>query len=188
MILLIDNYDSFTYNIYQYLCQLNQRVKVVRNDQTTLSKITKMAPDAIILSPGPGHPRDAGICLEVIENIGPQIPILGVCLGHQAIGMAFGAEVIKAPVMMHGKTSEIKHSRRGLYSGIACPMEVTRYHSLIIDRNSLPKSLKVTSETADGVIMGVKHKRFPIEGVQFHPESYLTKEGMKLFDNFCNRI
>ncbi|SME93646.1 anthranilate synthase component II [Pseudobacteriovorax antillogorgiicola] len=188
MILLIDNYDSFTFNVYQYLCQLGQKVKVVRNDKMAMSDIERMAPDAIVISPGPGNPDQAGITLETIETFAGSIPILGICLGHQSIAQAFGGRVIRAKTMMHGKTSPVSHTGRGLFQGLPKPLTVTRYHSLIVERKSLPKCFRITSETEDGVIMGIKHKRFPIEGIQFHPESYMTDSGLKILENFCAQL
>ena len=188
MILLIDNYDSFTFNVYQYLCQLGQKVKVVRNDKITIKGIEKARPEAIVISPGPGNPNEAGITLEAINSFAGEIPILGICLGHQSIGQAFGGKIVRARTMMHGKVSLINHSGRGLYRGLTNPLSVTRYHSLIIDRPTLPKCFRITAETEDGIIMGIKHKRYPIEGIQFHPESYRTERGIEILENFCNQI
>lgn len=188
MILLIDNYDSFTFNIYQYLCQLKAKVKVVRNDALNLRQIARMKPKGIVISPGPGIPDEAGISMELVTHFGPEIPILGICLGHQSIAQAFGGRVIRAPRMMHGKLSEIYHKRSGLYRGLASPLTVTRYHSLIVERDSLPSCFRITSETEDGLIMGIRHKRYPIEGIQFHPESYMTHSGILMLENFLHVI
>lgn len=184
MILLIDNYDSFTYNIFQYLSQLGAKVKVVRNDAIEVSAIARLKPEAIVISPGPGNPDEAGITLETIQSYAGKIPILGVCLGHQAIGQAFGGKVVRAGKLMHGKTSEVKHKGLGLFKGLPSPLSVTRYHSLIVDKPSLPKVLEVTASTEDGLIMGLRHKKFLVEGVQFHPESYTTEHGMRMLENF----
>jgi len=186
MILLIDNYDSFTYNIYQYLGCLGAKVKVVRNDAIAVKDIARMKPEAIVLSPGPGTPDEAGIMLETIKTYAGKIPILGVCLGHQSIGQAFGGKVIRAGKLMHGKTSMVKHSNKGVFKGLPNPLEVTRYHSLIVERKSLPDTLEVTASTDDGLIMGLRHKRFLVEGVQFHPESYMTQKGMEMLQNFLD--
>ncbi|MCX6129621.1 MAG: aminodeoxychorismate/anthranilate synthase component II [Proteobacteria bacterium] len=184
MILLIDNYDSFTYNIYQYLGSLDYKIKVLRNDQLTVAAIGQLKPEAIVLSPGPGTPDEAGITLACIREYAGKIPILGVCLGHQAIAQAFGALVVRAKKPMHGKTSVIEHRGKGLFKGLPKTFEVTRYHSLLVDPKSLPASLEATAWTQDGVIMALKHKRFLLEGVQFHPESYQTQHGMQMFRNF----
>ncbi len=184
MILLIDNYDSFTFNIEQYLGELRQKVLVVRNDAVTLSEIAKKRPKAIVISPGPGNPDEAGITLDLIQHFQGKIPILGVCLGHQAIGQAFGGKVSKAPRMMHGKLSRIKHDGKGVFQGLPQNFLVTRYHSLHVAEESLPSCLKVTARTEDGIIMGLRHKKFAIEGVQFHPESYLTEHGHAMLANF----
>ena len=185
MILMIDNYDSFTYNLVQYFGELKADIKVFRNDALTIEQIRKMKPDKIVISPGPGRPEDAGISVDIIKKLGPQIPVLGVCLGHQGIGYAFGGKVINAKRLMHGKTSMIKHSGEGVFKGIPVPFEATRYHSLVIDSKHVPDCLTVTAKTTDdGEIMGVQHKTYPIYGVQFHPESILTKEGIKILKNF----
>jgi anthranilate synthase/aminodeoxychorismate synthase-like glutamine amidotransferase len=186
MILVIDNYDSFTYNIVQYLGELGAKIVVYRNDQITIGEIKKMKPEKILISPGPGEPKDAGISEEVIKTFGPKIPILGVCLGHQAIGEVFGGKIVRATSIMHGKTSLIKHSAKGVFKGISNPFEATRYHSLVVERKSFPRSLEIVAETKDKdkEIMGLKHKKYPVYGVQFHPESILTAEGMKLLKNF----
>lgn len=186
MILLIDNYDSFTYNIYQYLGCLGAKVKVVRNDAISVKDVARMKPEAIVLSPGPGTPDESGITLETITTYAGKIPILGVCLGHQSIGQAFGGKVIRASKLMHGKTSVIQHKNKGVFKGLPNPLEVTRYHSLIVERKSLPDCLEVTATTDDGLIMGLRHKRFLVEGVQFHPESYVTQNGMDMLQNFLD--
>jgi anthranilate synthase/aminodeoxychorismate synthase-like glutamine amidotransferase len=184
MFLVIDNYDSFTYNLVQYLGELGGDVLVFRNDQVTPEEIESMGPERIIISPGPCTPKQAGISIPVIQRFAGKIPILGVCLGHQAIGEAFGGEVVRAPRLMHGKTSMIYHDGKTLYRGLPQPFEATRYHSLIVRRESLPPVLEVSAETQEGEIMGLRHKSFPVEGVQFHPESILTKVGMDLLRNF----
>jgi anthranilate synthase/aminodeoxychorismate synthase-like glutamine amidotransferase len=186
MILLIDNYDSFTYNLYQHLSELGANVVVHRNDQITLDEIERMLPELsrIVVSPGPCTPAEAGISIDVIREFAGQVPMLGVCLGHQAIGAAFGGNVIRADEVMHGKTSAIHHNDTGVFAGLPNPFIATRYHSLIVERSSLPAELEVTAETADGVIMGLRHRNFPIEGVQFHPESILTTVGKDLLANF----
>ena len=184
MILVIDNYDSFTYNLVHLLGYHTRDLKVVRNDALEVDDIRRLAPSAILVSPGPGRPADAGITEDVIRELGEEIPILGVCLGHQAIGEVYGGRVTYAPTLMHGKTSEIEHDGSGLYQDVANPFTATRYHSLVVDRNSLPEDLEITAETADGVIMGVRHRRHPVEGIQFHPESVLTREGPKIIANW----
>jgi para-aminobenzoate synthetase component II len=186
MILLIDNYDSFTYNLVQRLGEIDPGLdlQVVRNDQITLEEIEAMRPDRLIISPGPCTPREAGISTQVVERFGPSIPLLGVCLGHQCIGQAFGGRIVRADRIMHGKTSWISHDNQGVYRGLPNPFEATRYHSLVIQPGTLPEDLEVVSWTDQGEIMGVRHRRFPIEGVQFHPESFLTHEGTRLLKNF----
>jgi len=186
MILLIDNYDSFTYNLVQRLGEIDPglELRVVRNDQITLEEIEALRPSRLIISPGPCTPREAGISTQVVERFGPSIPLLGVCLGHQCIGQAFGGRIVRAERIMHGKTSWITHDNRGLYRGLANPFEATRYHSLVIQPGTLPEDLEVVAWTDRGEIMGVRHKRLPIEGVQFHPESFLTHEGTQLLKNF----
>ncbi len=184
MIRVIDNYDSFTYNLVQYLGELGAQLEVRRNDQTTVAEIQKLAPERIVISPGPKTPNDAGICLEVISNFSGRIPVLGVCLGHQAIGQAFGGRVIRAPELMHGKTSLISHDGKTLFAGLPNPFPATRYHSLIVERSSLPDCLEISARTVDGLIMGLRHKEFKVEGVQFHPESVLTEAGKQLLANF----
>lgn len=184
MILLIDNYDSFTYNLVQYLGELGAEVLVKRNDEVTLEDLDHLMPERIVISPGPCTPNEAGISVELIRNFAESIPILGVCLGHQAIGAAYGGEIVRAPYVMHGKTSEIHHDSKTIYAGLPNPFTATRYHSLIIKRETLPSELVVTAETSDGVIMGVRHREYPLEGVQFHPESILTTVGKDLLRNF----
>ena len=186
MILLIDNYDSFTYNLYQYLSELGVRVEVVRNDKITLDRIESMKPERIVISPGPGRPEDGGVSLECIATFGPRVPLLGVCLGHQCIGQVFGGRVIAAPRLMHGKTSEISHDGKRLFKGIGNPFTATRYHSLIVEDTTLPGCLEVTARSEQGELMGIRHKKYPIEGIQFHPESILTPAGMQLLKNFIN--
>ena len=183
-ILLIDNYDSFTYNLYHYLSSLKCNVDVYRNDKIKISKINKKKNQKIVISPGPGNPNQAGSCLKIVKNFYKIIPILGVCLGHQVIGQVFGSKIIPAKKLMHGKTSLIKHNGKGVFRGIKKTINATRYHSLIIDRKTLGKDLLITAETKDNVIMGVMHKKYKIHGVQFHPESIKTPEGMKLLKNF----
>src|SRR5688572_25617577 len=178
MILVIDNYDSFTYNLVQYLGELGTLPLVRRNDEITVGEVAAMQPERIVISPGPGRPEQAGITLDLIRALGPTTPVLGVCLGHQAIGMAFGGAVVRAKAPMHGKTSAISHDGKGLFAGIASPFTVARYHSLIVDRTSWPADLEVTAQTEDdGTVMALRHREFPIHGVQFHPESIMTKEG-----------
>jgi para-aminobenzoate synthetase component 2 len=184
MILLIDNYDSFTFNLAQYLGQMGQNVEIRRNDQITLDEIEELGPERIIISPGPCTPKEAGISVPLIQRFAGKIPILGVCLGHQAIGAAFGGRVIRAKKLMHGKTSEIQHDRKTIFRGLPLPFVATRYHSLIVDRESLPRALEISAETDDGVIMGLRHRKLRIEGVQFHPESVLTDAGFQLLKNF----
>lgn len=185
MLLIIDNYDSFTYNLAQYLGELGAELEVMRNDQVTTAEILEMAPDRIVISPGPCTPNEAGISLDVITTLGEAIPILGVCLGHQAIGQAYGGQVVRAPYVMHGKISPIRHlDDDQLFAGLSNPFEATRYHSLIVDRPSLPDCLQVTAETEDGLIMAMRHKSHPVWGVQFHPESILTGEGKSILANF----
>lgn len=184
MILMIDNYDSFTYNLVQYLGELGENLEVVRNDKMTIKEIKTMRPRKIVISPGPGRPNDAGISNDVIKELGESIPILGVCLGHQCIGEVFGGRIIGASRLMHGKTSLIYHNGKDIFKGIPNPFEATRYHSLIVERKTFPKCLELTAETKDKEVMGLKHKRYPIWGVQFHPESILTKEGKKILANF----
>jgi len=185
MILVIDNYDSFTYNLVQYLGELGTEPFVKRNDDITVDQIAALKPERIVISPGPGRPEQAGITLDVIRTLGPTIPLLGVCLGHQAIGMAFGGAVVRARVPMHGKTSAISHDGRGVFAGMATPLTVARYHSLIVDRAGWPDDLEVSAQTEDdGTVMALRHRSFPIHGVQFHPESIMTREGHHLLRNF----
>jgi anthranilate synthase component 2 len=184
MLLMIDNYDSFTYNLVQYLGELGEDVKVVRNDELNVDEIESLAPARIVLSPGPCTPNEAGVSLEVIERFKGRVPILGVCLGHQAIGQAFGGKVVHARTLMHGKVSRIHHSGAGVFRGLPTPYDATRYHSLAIERDTCPVELEVTAWTEDGEIMGVRHRSLPVEGVQFHPESILTEHGHALLRNF----
>jgi anthranilate synthase/aminodeoxychorismate synthase-like glutamine amidotransferase len=186
MILLLDNYDSFTYNLAQYLGQMGQQLEVRRNDQITLEEIEQRRPERIVISPGPCTPNEAGISVELIQRFAGEIPILGVCLGHQAIGAAFGGKVIRAPEIMHGKTSEIHHDSKTIFRDLPQDFEATRYHSLIVERKSLPETLEISAETADGTIMGLRHRKLRVEGVQFHPESVLTDAGFKLLENFLS--
>ena len=187
MILIIDNYDSFTYNLVHLVAMHTDDYKVVRNDAITLEEIKALAPEKILISPGPGRPEDAGISEAIIREIGPKTPVLGVCLGHQAIGQVFGATVTYAPSLMHGKTSIIEHQGKGLYHNVAQQFTATRYHSLVLQPESIPDVLEVTCQTPDGVVMGVRHREFPIEGIQFHPESILTTEGPKLIENWIKQ-
>ena len=186
MILLLDNYDSFTYNLAQYLGQLGQQLAVRRNDEITLDEIEEMAPERIVISPGPCTPKEAGISVPLIQRFAGKIPILGVCLGHQAIGAAFGGRVIRAAKLMHGKTSEIEHDGRTIFQGLPQSFIATRYHSLIVERKSLPRELEISAETEDGTIMGFRHRKLRVEGVQFHPESVLTGAGFDLLKNFLS--
>ncbi|HEY7170925.1 MAG TPA: aminodeoxychorismate/anthranilate synthase component II [Vicinamibacterales bacterium] len=185
MILVLDNYDSFTYNLVQYLGELGAEVSVVRNDVATIDQISSTHPERIVISPGPGRPEDAGVTMDVIKRLGAETPIFGVCLGHQAIGAAFGGSVVRASVPMHGKTSTIEHNGRGVFSGLTAPFLASRYHSLVVAEAGLPSELEVTARTQeDGTIMGLRHRSLPIHGVQFHPESILTGEGRKILRNF----
>ena len=191
MVFVIDNYDSFTYNLVQYLGELGARVVVRRNDEVTVDEIAAMGPERILVSPGPGRPENAGVTLEAITRLGPRIPVLGVCLGHQAIGLAFGGRVVRAPTPMHGKTSTIRHDGRGIFRGVSNPFDAARYHSLIVERSSLPEELEVAAETVEaagglqsGLVMALRHRRYPVHGVQFHPESIMTDPGMRLIENF----
>lgn len=195
MIIVIDNYDSFTYNLVQYLGELGEEfpvaknIEVYRNDKIDLETIRLLKPDGIVISPGPGRPDDAGVSLEIIKELGPTLPVLGVCLGHQCIGQIFGGRVIAAPVLMHGKTSEIYHTEKGVFQGLDKPFNATRYHSLIVERDSLPDSLEVTAWIEGGMIMGLRHREYPhIQGVQFHPESILTGQGKALLRNFVKDL
>ena len=185
MVCVIDNYDSFTYNLVQYLGELGAEVKVMRNDAVSLDDIARVNPDRIVISPGPGRPEDAGITMDVIKRFGQKTPILGVCLGHQAIGAVFGGSVVRASVPMHGKTSTIEHDSRGVFAGITEPFVASRYHSLVVAEKGLPADLEVSARTKDeGTIMGLRHRQWPIHGVQFHPESILTSEGHRILRNF----
>jgi para-aminobenzoate synthetase component II len=184
MILMIDNYDSFTYNLVQYLGEMGEELRVYRNDKISVSEIEALKPDRIIISPGPCTPKEAGISVETIKHFAGKVPILGVCLGHQSIGYAFGGKIIRADRLMHGKTSLIQHDSQGVFRDMPNPFTATRYHSLVIERSSMPECLQITAETDIGEIMGIRHKDLPIEGVQFHPESILTQEGKKLLKNF----
>jgi len=184
MLLVIDNYDSFTYNLVQYLGELGAQIKVLRNDKVTLSDIQRLRPERIVISPGPGRPVDAGISKKVIEQFMSQVPILGVCLGHQCVGEVFGARIVRAGRLMHGKTSLVYHNGKGLFRGVASPFEATRYHSLLVRRDSVPRCLEIIADTKRKEIMGLRHRKYPVWGVQFHPESILTKEGKKLLGNF----
>ena len=184
MILLLDNYDSFTYNLAQYLGELGCQVEVHRNDRISVDQIAQRKPERIVISPGPCTPQEAGISVELVRKLAGKFPILGVCLGHQAIGAAFGGKIIHAPKIFHGKTSEIQHVGTGIFRGLPNPFTATRYHSLIVERKSLPREFSVTAETRDAIIMGIKHKRYKLVGVQFHPESVLTESGKQLLKNF----
>jgi anthranilate synthase/aminodeoxychorismate synthase-like glutamine amidotransferase len=185
VILVIDNYDSFTYNLVQYLGELGTHPVVRRNDETTVEEIAALQPERIVISPGPGRPEQAGITLEVIKRLGPRIPLLGVCLGHQAIGMAFGGAVVRARAPMHGKTSTISHDGKGVFVGISSPFTAARYHSLVVDRAGWPEELEISAQTEDdATVMALRHRKYPIHGVQFHPESIMTKEGHHLLRNF----
>ena len=187
MVFVLDNYDSFTYNLVQYLGELGQTLDVRRNDQVTLDEIAALRPSHIVISPGPGRPEDAGITPALIERFGPSVPILGVCLGHQAIGLVCGGKVVRAPVPMHGKTSTIDHDGTGVFAGLASPIEASRYHSLIVQEDGLPEELEITARSrGDNVIMGLRHRRWPLLGVQFHPESILTGEGRRMLRNFLD--
>ncbi|XZO04641.1 MAG: anthranilate synthase component II [Microcoleus sp.] len=195
MIIVIDNYDSFTYNLVQYLGELGadlpvaKEVQVYRNDQISLAEIRRLQPAAVVISPGPGRPEDAGISLELIKELGPTMPILGVCLGHQSIGQVFGGKIVSAPILMHGKTSQVEHRGLGVFRGVESPLTATRYHSLVIEKQSCPEVLEITAWVEDGTIMGVRHREYPhIEGVQFHPESILTTSGKKILRNFLERL
>ena len=183
-LLMVDNYDSFTYNLVQYLGELGADLRVLRNDAADADAIAAMAPERIVISPGPGHPGEAGVSLEVIRRLGPTTPILGVCLGHQAIGAAFGAVVARAGRQMHGKTSDVRHDGRGIFTGLPNPFTATRYHSLVVRADTVPSTLEVSAWADDGEIMALRHRRYPVEGVQFHPESILTVEGKRLLANF----
>ncbi len=184
LVLVIDNYDSFTYNLVQYLGELGEDVMVRRNDEITLAEIAPLSPVAVVLSPGPGTPSDAGICRDLLVELGPTIPILGVCLGHQCLGEAFGGTVRRASQVMHGKVSRVTHAEQSVFRGIPSPFAATRYHSLVVDRENLPADLEVTAWTDDGTVMGLRHRQYPLAGVQFHPEAILTEHGHELLENF----
>ncbi len=184
MLLVIDNYDSFTYNLVQYLLELGQELEIRRNDKISVNEIRRLAPSAVVISPGPCTPKEAGISLDLIAEFSASTPLLGVCLGHQCIGEAFGGDVVRAPQLMHGKTSRIFHDGETIFQDLPLPFEATRYHSLIVDRETLPDSLEICAETDDGIIMGLRHKEYPVHGVQFHPESILTPSGKDLLRNF----
>ncbi|HYM09949.1 MAG TPA: aminodeoxychorismate/anthranilate synthase component II [Bryobacterales bacterium] len=186
MVLVIDNYDSFTYNLVQYLGELGAEIEVRRNDQITVDEIAERKPDRIVISPGPCTPKQAGISVPLVKKLAGRCPILGVCLGHQAIGEAFGGRVVRAPYLMHGKTSQIHHDGRTIFTGLPQDFTATRYHSLIVEKDSLPGALEISASTADGLIMGLRHKKLPVEGVQFHPESVLTDTGKALLRNFLS--
>ncbi len=195
MIIVIDNYDSFTYNLVQYLGELGAEfpvaaeIQVYRNDQISLEQIRQLHPDGVVISPGPGRPEDTGISLDLIQQLGPNLPILGVCLGHQSIGQVFGAHIVSAPELMHGKTSLVSHTGVGVFRGLDNPLTATRYHSLVIDRQTCPEALEITAWVEDGTIMGVRHRNYPhVEGVQFHPESVLTTSGKQLLRNFLKQL
>jgi anthranilate synthase component II len=186
-ILLVDNYDSFTYNLYQYLGELGSRTRVIRNDELSAEAALALGPAAVVISPGPGNPDQAGISLELIRQAAGRVPLLGVCLGHQALGQAFGGKVVRAPKLMHGKVSSIRHDGRTVFAGLPDPFTATRYHSLVVDRASVPDSLEVSAWTDDGLVMGLRHRQHALEGVQFHPESILTPAGKQLLRNFLDR-
>ena len=187
MLLVIDNYDSFTYNLVQFLGELGAEMKIFRNDEITLEEIENdLKPEKILISPGPGTPNDAGVSLDILRSLGAKVPILGVCLGHQAIGQIFGGKVVRAPAPVHGKPVEIRHDGRTIFDGLTDPFSAARYHSLIVERETLPDCLEISAVSPDGLIMGLRHKTYKIEGVQFHPESILTMEGKKLLQNFLN--
>ncbi len=184
MIFVLDNYDSFTYNLVQYMGELGAEMTIRRNDELTVDEVESLAPERVLISPGPCTPQEAGISIDLIQRFAGKVPILGVCLGHQAIGAAFGGEVVRAPKLMHGKTSEVEHDGKTIFTGIDSPMTCTRYHSLIVSDQNLPGDLEVSARTADGTIMGLRHRQYPVEGVQFHPESVLTDDGKRLIKNF----
>jgi anthranilate synthase/aminodeoxychorismate synthase-like glutamine amidotransferase len=187
-LLLVDNYDSFTYNLYQYLCELGAEVEVRRNDKVTPDEVAGMGLDGLVLSPGPCTPREAGVCNDLVERFGPSLPTLGVCLGLQCVAFSYGGEIVRAPELVHGKTSRIRHDGHGIFKGLPSPFKAVRYHSLVADSATLPDCLEITASTDDGLIMGLRHRSYPIEGVQFHPESILTEHGKALLQNFLDRI
>jgi anthranilate synthase component 2 len=184
MVFVLDNYDSFTYNLVQYMGELGAEMTICRNDELTVEEVEALEPERLLLSPGPCTPQEAGILIPLIQRFAGKVPILGVCLGHQAIGAAFGGDVVRAPQLMHGKTSSVEHDGKSIFAGIESPMTCTRYHSLIVSEETLPKELEISARSGDGIIMGLRHRRYPIEGVQFHPESVLTQDGKKLIQNF----
>ncbi len=186
MIVMIDNYDSFTFNLVQYLAEMGEKLAVFRNDEKTVQEIMDIKPDKIVISPGPGRPEDAGVSVDLIRKAAGKIPILGVCLGHQSIGEAFGGKVVHAGALVHGKTSQIYHDGKTIFKGIPDPFTATRYHSLVVERESLPACFEISAETKDGLIMAIRHRDLPVEGVQFHPESILTREGKAILRNFLN--
>lgn len=188
MIVLVDNYDSFTYNLFQLLATLGADVRVIRNDAVTAAGVGALEPEGIVISPGPGTPSDAGISCEIIRDLGASIPILGVCLGLQCMASVFGGRVVRAETLMHGKTSSVTHENQGIFHGLPAPLSVVRYHSLVVDEGSLPAALDVTARTADGVVMGIRHRTLPLEGVQFHPESILTEAGPELLHNWLDSL
>jgi anthranilate synthase/aminodeoxychorismate synthase-like glutamine amidotransferase len=187
-LLLVDNYDSFTYNLYQYLCELGAEVEVRRNDKVTSDEVAGMGLDGLVLSPGPCTPREAGVCNDLVERFGPSLPTLGVCLGLQCVAFSYGGEIVRAPELVHGKTSRIRHNGHGVFKGLPSPFKAVRYHSLVADSATLPDCLEITASTDDGLIMGLRHRSYPVEGVQFHPESILTEHGKALLQNFLDRI
>ena len=184
MVFVLDNYDSFTYNLVQYMGEMGAEMTIRRNDELSVDQVEALAPERILLSPGPCTPQEAGISIELIQRFAGKVPILGVCLGHQAIGAAFGGDVVRAPKLMHGKTSEVEHDGKTIFAGLSSPTTCTRYHSLIVSEKNLPEELEVSARTADGTIMGLRHREYPVEGVQFHPESVLTADGKRLIRNF----
>ena len=187
MLLLIDNYDSFTYNLFQYLGEMGEDVVVVRNDKTSIKEIERLQPQRIVISPGPSTPLNAGICNDVIKHFAPHLPVLGVCLGHQCVGYSYGGRVVQADRIMHGKSSEIQHNGAGVFAGLPSPFSAIRYHSLMLQREELPECFEITAWTEDGTIMGLRHRRYPLEGIQFHPESFMTQHGKTLLSNFLKK-